>query len=233
MTAPAEPPAYSQEEVDAMYEQQDLSDQAELALEAALAGLLIAELAIASPAAVPLVQAAVLYQPIDAAFSPLGLYLMYLLLKKSGRGDVTQGLVDTSEYRAVVKSAVEQTAEKTAELINAKIARETEEPADIYARDIEGPDGSKEWAATLARTAVTNASELTSHQLAEMTGLTTKRWMTRLDEKVRASHRVLEGQDQPLGGRFQTLNGVMLFRPGDPSAPLNEIINCRCRLMYF
>lgn len=61
-----------------------------------------------------------------------------------------------------------------------------------------------------------------------------KTWQTRKDEKVRASHRQMQGQtvrgDQP----FITPRGALMMNPGDTSmgAPLSEVARCRCRASY-
>jgi predicted ABC-type ATPase len=53
-----------------------------------------------------------------------------------------------------------------------------------------------------------------------------KMWLTRGDAKVRESHRLLHGQTASVGDSFKP----GLSYPGDPSAPLDERINCRCFL---
>lgn len=57
----------------------------------------------------------------------------------------------------------------------------------------------------------------------------TKRWITRHDDKVRASHRDADGQERPLRERFN-VGGVPMRFPGDPTAPADTVINCRCVL---
>lgn len=61
-----------------------------------------------------------------------------------------------------------------------------------------------------------------------------KRWKTRGDEKVRASHRAMNGQTVPGGGFFLTPRGYKMLNPGDMSngAPMSEIARCRCRAIY-
>jgi hypothetical protein len=57
----------------------------------------------------------------------------------------------------------------------------------------------------------------------------TKRWVTRRDDSVRSEHRALEGKSVPLGDSFTGKDVVLRF-PGDPLAPVNLTINCRCKL---
>lgn len=56
-----------------------------------------------------------------------------------------------------------------------------------------------------------------------------KKWVSRRDEKVRASHKALDnGVAISLEETFA--NGLMY--PGDPSGPVEEVINCRCELEH-
>lgn len=61
-------------------------------------------------------------------------------------------------------------------------------------------------------------------------GIRYKRWVTMEDVHVRASHRPLDGDVQPIGGRFDVA-GTKLAYPGEPRGPLDAWIECRCVLM--
>lgn len=54
------------------------------------------------------------------------------------------------------------------------------------------------------------------------------RWVTAKDERVRSSHRPMNGQERDFGEAFRSGNGIKLMYPGDPSAPAKEIVHCRC-----
>ena len=58
----------------------------------------------------------------------------------------------------------------------------------------------------------------------------TKVWHTRGDHRVRHSHRFMSGQRRRLWEPFLSGNGNLLMYPGDPNAPLSDIVNCRCTL---
>jgi hypothetical protein len=58
-----------------------------------------------------------------------------------------------------------------------------------------------------------------------------RQWISRLDEKVRDTHRKAHGQTVAVGEPF-SVGGVLLDYPGDPSAPPALGRNCRCRTMY-
>lgn len=75
----------------------------------------------------------------------------------------------------------------------------------------------------------TNSGQLMAYREA---GVEQKRWLTALDEKVRDSHVVTEGQTVDLDQSFITGDGNYLQYPGDRSsgAAASDIINCRCTL---
>jgi len=92
------------------------------------------------------------------------------------------------------------------------------------------------WAAAAARTTATQRSAETAlDMLPDVEKVTgephSKLWISRGDPKVRKTHRLLHGKVHPLGASFKEWpDGKSLSYPGDPKAPLDEIINCRCAL---
>lgn len=54
-------------------------------------------------------------------------------------------------------------------------------------------------------------------------------WVTMHDDDVRHAHAVTDGQQRPPGEPFD-VDGVPMAFPGDPSAPIELWINCRCVL---
>lgn len=59
----------------------------------------------------------------------------------------------------------------------------------------------------------------------------TKTWITRRDSRVRGEHILLHGKTVDIKDGF-SVDGAMLRFPGDPLAPINLTINCRCRLRF-
>lgn len=57
-----------------------------------------------------------------------------------------------------------------------------------------------------------------------------KRWDTEQDERVRVSHRAVDGDVLDLGMPFY-VDGIPLMFPGDPMGPPETVINCRCDLV--
>ena len=62
-------------------------------------------------------------------------------------------------------------------------------------------------------------------------GISKKTWLTRRDSRVRSEHQVLHGKSVGLADGFMADGAVLRF-PGDPIAPVNLTINCRCRLRF-
>lgn len=53
-------------------------------------------------------------------------------------------------------------------------------------------------------------------------------WHTAADERVRSSHRFMNGQRRGFQEPFRSGNGNALRFPGDPRAPRSDVVNCRC-----
>lgn len=54
-----------------------------------------------------------------------------------------------------------------------------------------------------------------------------RRWVTASDERVRDSHSRLNGEVRRIGEAWEADAGVLRF-PGDPDAPAEETVQCRC-----
>lgn len=53
-------------------------------------------------------------------------------------------------------------------------------------------------------------------------------WRTAMDGRVRDTHAEMEGQEVGLDEPFLSPSGAQIMYPGDPDAPADETINCRC-----
>lgn len=97
--------------------------------------------------------------------------------------------------------------------------------------------GSEHWpnrARVIAQTETTRAygagTLAAGMEMSRVTGrLIRKRWDTERDARVRASHRSTDGQMRQLWEPFDVGGFPMQF-PGDPIAPADEVVNCRCDL---
>ena len=60
-------------------------------------------------------------------------------------------------------------------------------------------------------------------------GVEGKEWLTARDERVRESHQI-DGQVVDTTENFVLNSGELLQQPGDRSASVGEIVNCRCSI---
>lgn len=92
-------------------------------------------------------------------------------------------------------------------------------------------------AATVARTethaAATYGSVQTVRQSEQDLGVKMlKAWLPTMDGRTRDDHAAMANEPAiPLDEKF-SVGGVLMDRPGDPSAPAEQTINCRCALIY-
>jgi len=91
---------------------------------------------------------------------------------------------------------------------------------------------SKGRATTIARTEVIGASNSASYASAKSTGLEIqKAWITG-GANIRDTHLEAEAQGWiPMNDKFQ-VGGYEMEYPGDPSGGPEEVINCKCTLIY-
>lgn len=93
-------------------------------------------------------------------------------------------------------------------------------------------------ATNISRTEALRVLNISRHealeQSIEITGLAReriiRRWNTSHDSRVRSTHQAMDGQKRGLDQHFQSPSGARLMFPGDPLAPPEEVINCRCVL---
>lgn len=83
-------------------------------------------------------------------------------------------------------------------------------------------------ALTIARTETTHAA--VSARVAQLkdAGFTHIQWLTAHDDHVRQLHQDHDGEVVAIGTRF---HGSSIRWPGDPDAPAEEVINCRCDVL--
>jgi hypothetical protein len=91
------------------------------------------------------------------------------------------------------------------------------------------PDGTQ---AQADRTAQMSATAMVNHIINEAAKLgpadsLVKSWWTRLDNRVRPTHRPMHGSTVPFGDKFQ-VGGVGMDYPGQPVGDPSLWINCRC-----
>ena len=86
-----------------------------------------------------------------------------------------------------------------------------------------------------ARTAYTgaqNAGRMEGLHQAQGLGIKVKKqWMATLDSRTRDAHAELDGQIRDVDEPFE-VDGMEIDYPGDPTADLSLVYNCRCTLVY-
>lgn len=91
-------------------------------------------------------------------------------------------------------------------------------------------------AETIARTEAMTALHQAAQEATEQAidagqiseAATTKVWHATRDKRTRDTHRALDGQEVAFRAEFVSPSGARLQFPGDPAAPAEEVINCRC-----
>ena len=79
---------------------------------------------------------------------------------------------------------------------------------------------------------LSEASLEATRQMQEQAGIPddriTRVWHATNDKRTRESHREMNGQERGINEAFESGEGNLLRYPGDPNAPANDTINCRC-----
>lgn len=93
-------------------------------------------------------------------------------------------------------------------------------------------DRAKTVARTETMTALSQAQEEAFRQNIEARKIdptaVTAQWIATGDRRTRDTHRAMDGQTVAWGELFVSPSGARLRYPGDPKAPAEERINCRC-----
>lgn len=87
------------------------------------------------------------------------------------------------------------------------------------------------WRKLLATNIATTAREQAKHDVNSKVSFMVPVWATSHDERVRDSHKALDGK-KATNGVWVTPTGATLRFPGDPLAPPGETVNCRCWISW-
>lgn len=132
---------------------------------------------------------------------------------------------------------VNQIADTTLDTVMTAIANgeEAGDPPEVVARAImEATAGAvaRNRALNIAITETHSAATYASDKAADATGLTLEReWATVRDARARESHVTADGQRRSAEKPFN-VGGHKLMRPGDPDGPAEEVVRCRCVVLY-
>lgn len=95
-----------------------------------------------------------------------------------------------------------------------------------------GGEAARSRSVVIARTETHTAANVGSDNAARATRLVMdKEWAAVGDERTRPTHLAADGQTVGMDDHF-TVGGVSLRFPGDPLGPPEEIIQCRCTVLY-
>lgn len=88
----------------------------------------------------------------------------------------------------------------------------------------------RERATLIARTEATGAGNFGALQALTIEGVLTKKWMATEDTRTRETHRAADDQQVAIAQPFVVGASLLQF-PGDPTAPVGEVANCRCTII--
>jgi len=139
--------------------------------------------------------------------------------------------VEPADYAKPTVERIQIRAEKATPTVRDNVWQ----AARGHAANADGPLANytteRKYVQSVARTAATRTAALSVLELADELGFGYKLWLTRGDSRVRDLHRKLHGTPTPIGKPFRKWpTGQELNYPGDPSAPMDAWINCRCFL---
>jgi uncharacterized protein with gpF-like domain len=152
--------------------------------------------------------------------------------------ELTARIAEIAGERA--KERAKDVANTSRERIDAVVQRgieAAESPAQISANIREAVGGTAEGRAnTIARTETAVATQTGQYEemqgVAESLGVRlTKTWAATEDERTRDSHSAADGQVVAFDEAF-TVGDAELMYPSDPNGPPEEVINCRCAVLY-
>lgn len=145
---------------------------------------------------------------------------------------------------AQVEARLEQVAvgvNTASEVIRDVIARGEDEghALDRIAEDVRKTYAEQRqgWVSRIVTTNVVGAMNEASLSAATAAGSESKQWLASHDVRVRPTHVQADGQVVAIADRFE-LGGfdshpnATLAYPGDPDGPAQEVINCRCTLLF-
>lgn len=162
-----------------------------------------------------------------------------LIGSKSAKQNFATRIQDFISKQGLAQSKLitETTIDRAKEIINQGQANGDGEDAIGDALE-EGIGGavSDSRARTIARTethnAATYAMQETAEELSDQNGFQmTREWVAVEDERTREAHSEADGQEVGMDEPFD-VDGESLDRPGDPDGSAENVINCRCTVIY-
>lgn len=140
-----------------------------------------------------------------------------------------------SDLLRPLKRVVRDSANRQSQRLRDRIAELESQGATLkrMQRETEHLIGERSsWRRELSRYLATSIAEGMRHlAYSQAGGLMVKTWNTREDERVRTSHRRVDGTTRVTGKSF-TVGGMKMQYPADPRGGVQECAGCRCWLEY-
>lgn len=163
--------------------------------------------------------------------------------KKSKRIEVKLDLGDVfgqsvnDFIRTYTATKVRQISQTTVRQIRAAISAGEVEGLGVreIARQIRDrvPSIARVRSEVIARTETHTAANYGASEAALATGLELrKEWLAAEDDRTREDHALADGQIVGMAEMFE-VGDIFMKYPGDPSAPPEQVINCRCSVGYL
>lgn len=146
-------------------------------------------------------------------------------LKSLSRSALKRAMRD-KRYDVMIDNAIKEGRQLSPEVIDVLVARYRDNALKLRGNTV----------AQAEIKAATHAAQMEAYDQAIANGQIMesdleKMWRSRRDDKVRDTHEHLDGVAIPFRSRWLSSSGASLNYPGDPEAPAEEIVGCRCRMI--
>lgn len=151
----------------------------------------------------------------------------YRSLLENGSSEALQRKLRDRRFDSTVENAIDSNDVLEQSQIDNMVDRYTDRMIDYRANNIARTESHRVLSA-----ARNEAWQQTVDQLGLDSNEFTRMWNSTEDARVRDTHADMDGQTVEGFEPFVSPSGVTLAYPGDPSAPAEETINCRCVETY-
>lgn len=195
-----------------------------------------------------------LIKPLKEIYAVFGMYMARRTTReinasakieqKAGFGNDEELLAEIIAYlnQFILNRAVIPITQTTRDIILEKLIEGEEQGlgAEEIARELESAELTIERARLIVRTEALKAMQYGQRvSSSKSRWMTESEWIAAHDARTRDSHRLVDGETVPEGGRFKVAifqKGIqigfdLMAGPGDPHASAANVCNCRCTLV--
>jgi hypothetical protein len=182
-------------------------------------------------------------QPIYETVGVSAARFSYAWIQDSVRKDLTffsenwlKQIVDWFLLNAGTKIAgiTETTIERIKQVISdsAQLNLSRREQAKYIEETLSDPDFNRKRALVIARTESTTAANYGVNLGAEASDYVVEKiWVATLDKRTRYTHKIAGMSPGIPANAMFNVGGTLMLYPGDPTAPADETVNCRCVIL--